>query len=188
VRSILRSTSSEVGLSGPHVTSRHLLGFGGIIHHYAFAELGIKTALAHVIGVSLTDVVILSEPYTSLSLKNVAKSLVKARTPITPEGQRFLQLVADFATFSQIRNKIAHTRWVVGDRPNSIRSAGIDIRDGKPVVIGVDRPEPDWTPEELYAESDKIAALAGRISKFLIDTGAASSMEEKIIDGCKPTV
>lgn len=166
--------------SEPIVTSRHLLGFGGIIHHYAFVETGVKLALSHVIGISFVDMAIICEPYTSLSLKNVSKSLAKAKEPITPEVERFLQIVGDLAKFSRIRNYVAHSQWTTGARLGSIKPTGIDIRDGKARVLGYGEDEKDWTVDDLYAESDALVELSARIRAFLIDTGAADTMLLKI--------
>jgi hypothetical protein len=160
----------------PIVTHEHLLGFGGIIHNYAFVESGIKIATAHVAGLDLIDFLIMSEPYNSLQLKNVAKSLAKTNEPLSPECEKFIQIIGDFAPFSKIRNFIAHARWTRGERSNSVKPSGLNIRDGRAKVLGSAEGEQDWTPQDLKDIADKLLILSQRISVFLTETGAHESM------------
>jgi hypothetical protein len=151
------------------VTKEHLLAFGGIIHHYAVAENGIKIALATLMGIELVDVMILTEPYSSLNLRNVAKSLAKVKEPINEPVRVFLQIVGDFGAFGAIRNNIAHNRWTDGSRPNSVKPSRLDIREGKARVYGASHEERDWLLEELYQQSDALVDLNKRIIQFLVD-------------------
>jgi hypothetical protein len=162
------------------VTKEHLLGFGGITHYYAVAETGIKIGLAAVLGVELIDVLIMCEPYSSLDLRNVAKSVAKAHEPITPEVERFLQLVGDFGAFSSIRNLIAHSRWREGIREGSIRPSRLDIRDGKARTYGLEDGERDWTADDLFSEANKLVDFNRRIGQFLIDVDAEARIIRKI--------
>lgn len=162
------------------VTKDHLLGFGGIIHYYASAEAGIKIGLATVLGVELIDVMILCEPYSSLDLRNVAKSISKAHEPITPEVERFLQLIGDFGAFGPMRNLIAHSRWKAGQREGSIKPTRLDIRDGKARAYGMLEDERDWTAPELFEEADKLVDLNRRIGQFLTDVDAESRIIKNI--------
>ncbi len=159
-----------------------------VVHGYAFAETGIRVALAHVMGVSLIDVHILTEPLSSLQLRNVAKSIVKTHEPISPECERFLQLVGDLGCFSKLRNFVAHSRWRAGVRPEAIKPASLDVRDGKAKIIGMSDDEPDWTAQELWAEGNNLYRLCERISAFLVETGAAESMALNTSEGSNPTV
>jgi hypothetical protein len=165
------------------VTKDHLLGFGAIIHYYATAESGIKMGLACVLGIELIDLMILSEPYTSLNLRNVSKSIAKVREPITPEAERFLQIVGDFGAFGTLRNLIAHSRWREGHRAGSIRPSRLDIREGKARVYGLGEEEEDWTVADLWAEADKLVDLNRRIQAFLVDVGA----EDRILKNNRDT-
>lgn len=167
----------------PLVTIEHLLGFGGIIHNYAFVETGIKIATAHMASLNLVDFLIMSEPYSSLQLKNVAKSLAKTNEPLSQDCEAFILIVDAFAAFSKIRNFVAHSRWTKGQRENSIKPSGLNIRAGHAKVLGGDLTERDWTPADLKNEADKLRDLSQSISAFLVKTRALESMAVEIGEG-----
>jgi hypothetical protein len=150
-----------------------LQAFGGIIHHYAAAEFGIKLILSGMLEIEVTELLILTEPYSSLDLRNVAKSIAKSRFVQTPEILRFLQLVGDLGTFGALRNNIAHSRWTSGDRRGSIKPHKLDIRSGSVKFVGAEEDERDWTTKELEAEADRAFEMNRRITQFIRQTGIA---------------
>lgn len=156
----------------PDITHDHMAAFGHIVHAYAFAEMGIKMAAAHMAGIDRFDFLILSEPYGAAQLRNVVKSLIKSLHIRHPEEARFVQIVGDLGAFAPLRNDIAHSRWKKGARPNSIKPAGIRISSGSPKLVGEDPNERDWLLSELEHEVDKLSVLTGRIGQLLLDIGA----------------
>jgi len=154
-----------------NVTKDHLLGFGAIVHYYAQVETGIKLGVAETVGVSYIEMLILSEPYGTQNLRNVAKSLIKSRDEINSHQERFLQIIGDLGAFGPVRNAIAHSRWIEGKRPGSIKPTRIDIREGKPRIFGAEDDDKDWTAEDLYAAADKLADINRRMAQLLVECG-----------------
>jgi hypothetical protein len=157
----------------------HMLAFGKIIHHYASAEAGIKITLSGLLKIELARLLILTEPCSAMSLRNVAKSLVKGIWPEEDSKPReaFCQMVGDLGAFGPLRNSIGHSRWYDGTRPDSIKPAYVDIRSGTAKYFGVDEEERDWTVPELNAEADKLLKLNQRIAKFLVTSGALANID-----------
>lgn len=161
------------------VSEGHLNEFGEIIYLYATAESGIKIALSDILQMDLGEMLILTEPYSSQNLRNVAKSIIKQRTSEGPLRDRFVGIIGRFGTFGRIRNHIAHSRWTAGARPNSIRPFGIDIRSGTAKFLGIDTDEEDYTPEDLVKVAGDLLRLNQDIVQFLDDVGATARMEQK---------
>ena len=61
------------------VTREHLTGFGGVTYYYAHAESGLKICLAGMAEMELRVMLILTEPYSAVNLRNVCKSMAKAK-------------------------------------------------------------------------------------------------------------
>lgn len=163
----------------PHPNDDQLCAFGAIIHYYACAESGIKIALAGMLRIDLVELLILTEPHSSMDLRNVAKSIAKERFKLTPEVERFCQLVGDLGAFGALRNAVAHSRWTKGARQCSIKPFRVDIRSGSARFIGDDDEERDWTADELTEQGQKLFELNHRIVQFMKETGIAAAMERK---------
>lgn len=163
------------------VSEGHLIEFGEIIYLYATAESGIKIALSDILRMDLGELLILTEPYSSQNLRNVAKSIIKQRTPEGPLRDRFVGIIGRFGTFGRIRNHIAHSRWTAGKRTNSIRPFGIDIRSGSAKFLGIDPDEEDFTPDDLLRVAGDLLRLNQDIVQFLDDIGATARMEQKAV-------
>ena len=161
------------------VTRDHMTAFGAITHYYACAESGLKICLAGMAEMDLRVMLIFTEPYSAVNLRNVCKSIAKAKyLPDDPLGPRFTQLAGDLGAFGPLRNHIAHSRWTRGQRQGSIRPFGVDIRSGAPKFHGLDPSERDWTSDELLTEADKLSLLNRRIVQFITDSGISEAMAE----------
>ena len=157
------------------LTPKHFTAFGLSINAYASAEFSIKAAISGLLGVSFAEGLIVTEPYSAVTIKNVATSLVKLSK--LPKAQRaaFVQHVGDWAAFSALRNQIAHNRWENGKRPGSVHAVGYDIRSGTPKWIVNDKSR-DWMVDELIAEAQKLADVNTRLIEFLQTTGFLESI------------
>lgn len=168
------SLGGAFGMTIPSV--KQFEAFGRIIHYYAEAEFGIKFAMASIIEINVPDLFIIAEPLSSLSLRKVAKSLIKDRFAQTKGRDEFLYIVGDFGTFGPLRNIIAHNLWVKGTRRGSIKPFGLDIRSESAKFIGSDDAEKDWTTKELFAEAGRLRDLHTRLRKYMRRYGLAASM------------
>lgn len=160
------------------VSNAHLLEFGRIVHFYASVEWGIRCMLAGILETPLVEALVVSEPYSAATLKNVANSAVKlSRLPEKAQTE-FTQIVGTWSSFAALRNAIAHNRWEKGERDGSIRAVRVDIRSGKAKLIGVGD-DKDWTAEELHAETVSLHNLNERAKKFYFETGIAEKIAAK---------
>ena len=162
------------------VTQKHFTAFGGIIHYYACAESGLKICLAGMAEMDLRVMLIFTEPYSAVNLRNVCKSVAKARyLPDDPLGLRFCQLAGDLGAYGPLRNQVGHSRWTMGQRPGSIRPFGVDIRSGSPKFHGQEVDERDWTADELADQGEGLYQLNRRIVQFMHDSGITAAMDAK---------
>lgn len=154
------------------LTEKHYEAFGRIIASYAHAESLVKMSIAGLVPVPLSVVMIMSEPYNALALRNVAKSLAKLHDD--PElTESMVGLIGRLGSFSSLRNDIAHLRWTNGTRPGSVRPIRLDIRQGRPVHKGFGDDEPDFTIDDLAKKANALFQLYRDIRQFLLDSGLA---------------
>ena len=166
------------------VEQYHFLMFGAITHYYAKAEVGLKIVMAGLMGADLVTVMALTEPYSSLDLRNVLKSLNKAGAfphELSPEERnRLTHLIGTLQSFGKLRNNIAHNIWRDGDKPDSIKPVYIDIRSGKVKEVGADPEEKSYTRDDLLNETMRIEQLVSDITQFLEDTGLQAHIDANI--------
>ena len=154
--------------------------FGAIIHSYARIEAYIKYILSDRLNTSVEDIWIIAEPYGALALRNVAKALVDSAQPTMKDADTIKGLIGEFGAFSKLRNYIAHYVWIDGYKPGSIRPTGVDIRDRKAKLIGLDPAEPDYTITDLADQAVKIERLEHRFHVYLETSGIFERIEAKI--------
>lgn len=156
----------------------HMAAFGRVIHHFAFVETGIKIAVSGILECDLGAVLIMSEPYSSSDLKNVAKSLAKER--LKPEhSEKFCQIVGDWSKFAPLRNVIAHSRWTDGDSPGTIKPRSVKIREGRADWIGDDPAEKSFSAPDLEGIANELHKIDRRLRAFLTSSGIDAVIEEK---------
>jgi hypothetical protein len=160
-----------------HLTQGHFHAFGYIVSTYAKVEQGLKFIIAQILGVPRSIVMMLCEPYTSNTLRNVTRSINAAHV-LPGINERITNLVGEFKSFGLLRNNISHNMWIVGTRPNSIKPIRLDIRSGKPEFYGGDDTERDWLLSELEAEAMRLEALHALQLKLLNDLGAEDIVDE----------
>lgn len=161
------------------LSDKHFEAFGRIVSAYASCETGIKLSLAGILNALPHEIMILSEPYSSLGLRNVSKSIAKLRLPQDHQEQ-FMQLIGEFGGYAQLRNHIAHNRWTRGTRIGSIRPVQMDIRSGKAKPKGYDPEEPDFTLEEIGLRANQLFELNSKIVEFMIGAGLSENIEKRL--------
>ena len=135
-----------------------------------------------ILGIHTFDALILSEPMSSASLRNVVKSITKASLLPQKQKEQFIQIVGDFGAFGPIRNTVAHHQWTSGTRSGSLRPVSVDIRSGDAKLLGMEDSERDWLASELLTEAAKIQKLNSRILEFQVHSGLAASIAKKDVD------
>ena len=157
-----------------------MAAFGTMIHNYAHTEFGIKLTISGILEMHLFDCLILCEPYNASSLVVVAKSVAKSAPRLSKgERERFCWIIGEFSKHGTLRNYIAHCRWTEGTRPASLKPIRIDIRSGKPVLLGAKEGEQDWIAEEIESSASELLNLNSEIIDFQQSTGIASIIASK---------
>lgn len=159
------------------LSTQHYTAFGQITHFYASIEFGIKAALTAILEVPFIEGMIVTNPYSSSQLKDVAKSLTKESLLSADQKECFVQIIGDWSAFGKLRNQIAHNRWQKGERENTVRAVGLDIRAGKAKWI-VTEDSPEWTVAELFEEAGKLAAINERLQRFHDEVGLYKVLED----------
>lgn len=127
-----------------NLTSNHILAFGGITYNYARIEGILEIIISDMLNIDVGTTVIITEPYSSLDLRNVIKSLNRVCVLPNKLNEELAQIVGDLQSFSGLRNNIAHSTWTDGDRPDSIKPShraptSYDDKDTYQRLIGTPR-------------------------------------------------
>jgi len=167
-------------------TDAHLLAFGRIMHHYALCETGIKITVSAILNIPVSEAVIVLEPGGATDLKNVAKSLAKAK--LKPAfAETFCCIVGDWGGYNSLRNLIAHSAWTDGVRPGSIKPRRVSIREGRALFTGDEEDEKDYTAPELEKAAREIALINYRNAKFLDESGLQRIIDKYIDEASAET-
>jgi hypothetical protein len=157
--------------SADYLTQEHFYVFGYIVSNYAKVEQGFKFIVAKIIGVPRHVAVLLCEPYSTLSLRNVVSTIHTAYAVPDDLRERLATHVKEFESFGPLRNAISHNIWREGTRQGSIKPMRLNIRSGSPKYVGADDAERDWTLDELADEAERLNALHNAQMKLLKDFG-----------------
>lgn len=160
----------------------HFKAFGALIHNYASVETGFKIVLSGILNAPLRLMLIMSEPYSSLNLRQVVKAVAKEHDWPDNQLETLMQIIGDVKPIAPLRNHIAHCRWTEGTRADTIKPRRIDIREERARYYGNDEEERDWTASEIEAEAQKLIDINLRLIQFLSDTGLKEVIERNISD------
>jgi hypothetical protein len=164
------------------LTGEHVYAFGSLTYQYAIAESGIRICLAGLLKADLDDMLVLTDSYSAVALRNVAKVIAKTHIKDERERDRFVELVGRLKAHGPLRNHIAHSRWKPGKRPGSIKVLGIDIRSGSLKVLGHQDDEQDWLASEIMDDAAKLMKLNRDIVAYMEDTGIRDFIEDQMDD------
>lgn len=149
------------------VTNDHLLAFGGIIHAFARIDGLIQIVTAAVSETDLSTIVVLMRELGYSAKRDTLYSYMALAGTKAEYQQPIKDLLGEAHKYNGLRNNIAHSYWVAGKRPGSIKPASIKIRGGKGEVIGQDDSEKDYLPRELGAIADKLRVIHNSLLRFL---------------------
>jgi hypothetical protein len=150
----------------------HLVACGRLIHNFAYCEFGIKLVIGGTMRTGIDETMIALQPYSAAHVHDAAKSLAKEKLNAKIAG-KFCQIVGDWFKHNGLRNTVAHSRWTIGDRPNSIKPQGVSIRRGRVRwlgIKGIDDGAIDYTAEDIEAAARELADVGERIKVFIQST------------------
>lgn len=155
------------------LSERHVHAFGHIVLQYAKIERGFMFYLGHIMGMSIPDIAILTAPYGSRDYRNVIKSLLNkpGSSQSDAEKSQMAQFFGEFQRLGRIRNHIAHSGWIAGEKLGTVKPIGIDIRDDKPKFVGADPNETEYSLEDIEQLAAASDNLHTDMTKYFIALG-----------------
>ena len=160
------------------VTDNHFLAFGAIIHLFArheFLMIGIVSALT---GATIFHTAMLMAELPYRGKRDTVLALIKLLLSHT-QVEQIKGYLGQLHTWNALRNSIAHSTWVEGARPDSIKAFGMSVRGGEADPKGVGEDERDYTAKELNDISDQLKRLHTRFRKYLDSQNLLGVRESK---------
>lgn len=152
--------------AGP--TSQHLMAFGAVIQWFARHEFLMQTAMAGITGMDLGPVAVLTAGLNYTAKRDALLSLIQATTVSEDKTQQIREYLDELHKYNALRNSIAHSLWVQGERANAIKPMRLVVRGGVVKLLGHAEGEQDFTAEELLQSASEIAGIYNRFLEFLI--------------------
>jgi hypothetical protein len=163
----------------PIISFDHLACFGAITTGFAKAESTLKLALAAILDTDPATAHIISEPYGSIDLQNVLRSLAKIH--LEPEdAEKIVSLTGVLKTHRTLRNHIAHNQWTCGTRKGALRPVRIDIRQGHAAPAGFEDDTKDYTLPEIYAAAEELSDYSEKVLGAFHELGFMEIIEKNI--------
>lgn len=100
-------------------------------------------------AVTADMVVLVTKPMTYSQKRDALLSCMETFKVSEPAKTEITTLFDNVHKYNPLRNHIAHSIWVRGKRPTSVKPAYLDLRQGKGKLGGYDDDERDYTLLEL---------------------------------------
>jgi len=160
--------------------------FGFIISMFAKLERQMTIAMAGLLDTDLGTAAILMSA-AGFSAKRQTLHHINWTTPMAGTFNADLSaLLAEIELLTKVRNLIAHSIWVRGTRPDSIRPMNIDTRGKRLKLFGHEDTERDYTVDDIRNEGRKIDALQRELIALLESSGLLAKVQANI-DALRPT-
>jgi hypothetical protein len=169
-----------MSLDSAPLTRSHYAAFGSIIHSFAKAENLLQTTMAALTGTESSVVAVLTGGLGYRAKRDTLYSWMEVtKMSGASEIKSFFDAID---RYSYLRNHIAHSIWMAGTHPNSIKPISIRVYGGKGKLQGFpdDDQERDFTEQELTDEAIKLAYITNSYIQFLRDSGLWDRIDEKM--------
>jgi len=162
------------------VTLKHAAAFGYIIHSFAKLEIHMQTVVAGMLDTDLATAILLMGDTNYRQKQQTVRNIHKTRGidgHVYPELEALLDEINEYAG---LRNHIAHSIWISGQRPETIKPMFIKLRGKFPTPVGHWHNEKDYTLSELRAAANNLNDISRKFVKFLDDTGLMARVAANI--------
>lgn len=158
--------------------------FGNIIHSFAKFEHALIGALAHVSGLPIVKLLVITQELQYAARLNTLYSFMELYNTDASLKSELKGFFDEVHKYNGLRNFIAHSIWTTGVREHSVKPMTIRIRGRQGKLIGVtdDGTEKDYTSGELIDISNRLALLHNSYVRFAVERGIFSFMDENIAD------
>jgi hypothetical protein len=126
----------------------------------------------------LIQTVIMMAEHNYTGKRNTARSIIYMSSLKPKQKEKLIWFLGEIHKHNALRNHIAHSTWVVGTRPGSIKPFGISIRDRKPRFVGMGEGEPDWMVSDLEAAADELNRTYDDLKDYMDSIGLVPDMPE----------
>lgn len=159
------------------VTIDHMTAFGAIIQWFARIECLMQGAMAGIVGMNTAETMMLTATMGYSAKKDTLQSLLKLPHPFKAHVERINWFLGEVHKYNGLRNYIAHSMWIEGKRPDSIKPMSVIVRGGSGKYLGIDEEERDYLFEELIVIADELSARHDEFQKFLRANGILRNID-----------
>lgn len=161
------------------LTREMLVAFASIIQSFARLEFVLQLTMAAVGRIGLDAAMPLTAGLGYQGKRDALFAISEGANVPQHQLDEIRSFLDEADRFNALRNAIAHSVWVPGTRPNSIKPMGIKVR-GKLKYVGVLDSERDYTQADLLGAADKLVIINNSYMDFLRQSGLLSHIEEKM--------
>jgi hypothetical protein len=153
------------------VTHDHLHAFGAIVHLFARLEAVMVGTLRALTKIDVFDALMLAAELPYRGKRDTLLAMIKDKGLPHDQTEKISGYLANFHQHNFLRNCIAHSDWVAGDRPGAIRPIYVSVRDQELTIMGLDPGDRDYTAKELLSIAKQLATIQQSFQKYLRSVG-----------------
>ena len=161
--------------------------FGAIIQSFARFEFAMCLATAAILKVDLGAVMTIMAGLGYRGKLHAYQSILKLYRPDPAIAERLNWFNGEIGTHNTLRNNIAHSLWVKGTRPASIKPFQVQVHGGAGRLLGMADDEEDWTKPELECVVLHIDKRYTGLMSYLTKSGLLDNISEKIDESSSAT-
>jgi hypothetical protein len=164
----------------PVFSTLHATCFGYIIAVFARIETNMMTCAAGILDTDLASAYILM---ADTHYRQKRQTLTHLNATLGVNGRISEELTAildDVHKYSRLRNWIAHSPWVKGNRPGSIKPMQLILRGETLKPLGHWHNEQSYTADDLKDELYALEDVSNRFAAFLDSSGLKAKVRAKI--------
>jgi hypothetical protein len=145
----------------------HMMAFGSIVQHFARHEFLMQGIMCALLKIPLSNVSMLTSGLGYAGKRDALRSLLRDTDIAGDRRERIVWFLGELHKHNQLRNHVAHSMWIAGTRPGSIKPLGADPRGGDAKFLGLDPAEKDYMLAELTEIADELGRNFDRFRDYL---------------------
>jgi hypothetical protein len=169
-----------VKYTSPTVTEEHAIWFGIIVHLFAKCESNMRVAIAGILNIDMGSALIMTGELQYRQLRQTLMHLNNTRGVNGYIVDGVNDALDGIHSYSKLRNWIAHSTWVEGSRPKSIKPLRLITRSDFPKTLGVHHNENTYTPKELEEAAIGLESASIKLTDAMEAAGIFDTIEDSI--------
>jgi hypothetical protein len=159
----------------PLLFNPHYSAFGAIIHECARYEYLMVGITAKILGLKVIQASVMMADLPYRGKLATFKATIKLHDLKPEQREKIIWFLGNMSKHNQLRNHIAHSTWKRGDRPDSIKPLGCDVRSGEAVFLGIGENETDYTLQDLEGVAMDLINNRNAFAKYLREQNLLAS-------------